>query len=131
VQPGTTYYYMTTAVDALVTGNESAYSNQTMAMILVPPQPATALTAAGGASNTASVVLGWTASTSTVAGYNVYRATVSGGPYTRVNPSLVAGLGFTDTNVVSGTTYYYRVTAVDSSGNESVYSNEAFAAATP
>jgi hypothetical protein len=36
VQPGTTYYYMTTAVDALVNGNESAYSNTTLAMILVP-----------------------------------------------------------------------------------------------
>ena len=71
-----------------------------------------------------SVALSWTASTSTVSGYNVYRGTVSGGPYTKINSSLVAGLSYTDLTVQSGTTYYYVTTAVDSSGNESVYSNE-------
>ncbi|MGC2829312.1 MAG: choice-of-anchor D domain-containing protein, partial [Candidatus Acidiferrum sp.] len=71
-----------------------------------------------------SVALSWTASTSTVSGYNVYRGTVSGGPYTKINSSLVAGLSYTDLMVQSGTTYYYVTTAVDSSGNESVYSNE-------
>ena len=71
-----------------------------------------------------SVALTWGASTSTVAGYNVYRSTVSGGSYTKVNGSLVSGLSYTDSTVQSGTTYYYVTTAVDSSGNESVYSNE-------
>jgi hypothetical protein len=71
-----------------------------------------------------SVALTWNASTSTVAGYNVYRGTVSGGPYTKVNSSLVAALNYTDSTVQSGTTYYYVTTAVDSSGNESVFSNQ-------
>jgi len=71
-----------------------------------------------------SVALTWGASTSTVSGYNVYRSTVSGTSYTRVNGSLVSGLSYTDSTVQSGTTYYYVTTAVDSSGNESVYSNE-------
>lgn len=71
-----------------------------------------------------SVVLNWGASTSTVAGYNVYRSTVSGGSYSRVNGSAVGGLTYTDSTVSSGRTYYYVTTAVDSSGNESVYSNE-------
>jgi fibronectin type 3 domain-containing protein len=70
------------------------------------------------------VALTWSASTSTVSGYNVYRGTVSGGPYTKINPSLVTVLSYTDSTVQSGTTYYYVTTAVDSSGNESVYSNE-------
>jgi len=74
-----------------------------------------------------SATLSWTASTSTVSGYNVYRATVSNGPYTLISTSLVTGLTFTDTNVQSGATYYYVTTAVDSNGNESLDSNQATA----
>ncbi|MGP8155317.1 MAG: immunoglobulin domain-containing protein [Candidatus Acidiferrales bacterium] len=72
-----------------------------------------------------SVALTWDASTSTVVGYNVYRGTASGGPYTQINPSLVAALDYTDSTVQDSTTYYYVTTAVDSGGNESIYSNEA------
>jgi len=68
--------------------------------------------------------LSWSASTSTVAGYNVYRGTVSGGPYTKINSSLITTLDYTDSTVQNATNYYYVATAVDSSGNESVYSNE-------
>ena len=75
-----------------------------------------------------SVALSWIASTSSVAGYNVYRGAVTGGPYTKINSSLITALTFTDTAVQSGTTYYYVATAVDSSGSESVNSNEVSAA---
>jgi len=74
-----------------------------------------------------SVALTWDASTSTVTGYNVYRSTVSGSSYTKINSSLVVAIDYTDSTVQSGTTYYYVTTAVDSSGIESVYSNEASA----
>jgi hypothetical protein len=74
-----------------------------------------------------SVALTWNASTSTVSGYNVYRGTVSGGPYTKINSSLVTILTYSDLTVQSGTTYYYVTTAVDSSANESVDSNGASA----
>jgi fibronectin type 3 domain-containing protein len=53
---------------------------------------------------------------------------VGGGPYTKINPSLVAVLNYTDLTVQSGTTYFYVTTAVDSSSNESTYSNEVSAA---
>jgi beta-galactosidase len=44
--------------------------------------------------------------------YNVWRSTDAGGPYTSVAQSIGAvNLGFTDTNVTNGTTYYYVVTA--------------------
>ena len=72
-----------------------------------------------------SVALTWNASTSTVSGYNVYRSTVSGTGYTKLNSSLVSGLAYTDSSVQNATTYFYVTTAVDSSGNESTYSNEA------
>jgi Abnormal spindle-like microcephaly-assoc'd, ASPM-SPD-2-Hydin/Protein of unknown function (DUF1573) len=74
-----------------------------------------------------SVTLMWTASTSTVAGYNIYRTTVSGSGYVRINSGLIPGLTYTDTTVQPGITYYYVVTAVDASGNESTDSNQATA----
>jgi len=70
------------------------------------------------------VTMTWTASTSTVVGYNVYRGTTSGGPYVKINSSLITTLTYTDTTVQSGTTYYYVATSVDSSGDESVDSVE-------
>lgn len=76
--------------------------------------------------NLRTVSLNWVASTSVVAGYNVYRATVSGGPYTKINSTLVVATTFSDT-VAAGQTYYYVATAVDARQNESVYSNVATA----
>jgi hypothetical protein len=71
-----------------------------------------------------SVALSWNASTSTVSGYNIYRSTLSGGSYIRINSSLVAGLSYTDSTVQNTTTYYYVTTAVDNTGVESAYSNQ-------
>ena len=71
-----------------------------------------------------SVALTWNASTSAVSGYNVYRSTVSGSGYTKINSSLVVGLSYSDTTVLNSTTYYYVTTAVDSSSVESSYSNQ-------
>jgi fibronectin type 3 domain-containing protein len=66
-------------------------------------------------------ILTWNASTSTVTGYNVYRGTKSGGPYTLL--ATVNSLTFTDTTVIPGTTDFWVVTALDNT-QESVYSNE-------
>jgi hypothetical protein len=72
-----------------------------------------------------SVNLAWTASTSSPAGYNIYRGTQPTGPFTKINPSLEPATVYPDNSVVSGKTYYYATTAVDSSGVESGYSNMA------
>lgn len=74
-----------------------------------------------------SVDLSWNASTSTVSGYRVYRGTLSGGPYTLLTSSLVPSTSFTDSAVGSGSSYFYVVTAVDASDNESTFSNQASA----
>jgi hypothetical protein len=71
-----------------------------------------------------SVSLSWTASTSTVVGYNVYRGAQTGGPYTMISSGSVTGTVYTDSTVQAAQTYYYVVTAVDGSGGESVYSNQ-------
>jgi hypothetical protein len=86
--------------------------------------PTVTLSGTGVAPVQHSVALTWVASTSTVSGYNVYRSTVSGTGYIKLNSSVVTGLTYTDSTVQSGTTFYYVTTAVDSSSNESVYSNQ-------
>jgi fibronectin type 3 domain-containing protein len=73
------------------------------------------------------VTLNWTASSSTVVGYNIYRAYSPAGVYARVNSSLATTTQFIDTNVLPGTTYFYAVTSVDSNNVESATSNEASA----
>jgi Abnormal spindle-like microcephaly-assoc'd, ASPM-SPD-2-Hydin len=75
-----------------------------------------------------TVQLNWNASTTSVVGYRVYRSEVSGGSYSPLNGTAIKALSYDDTTVSLGTTYYYVVTAVDASGNESVQSNQATAA---
>ncbi|UKS28078.1 fibronectin type III domain-containing protein [Paenibacillus sp. HWE-109] len=76
------------------------------------------LTAVGGDTK---VDLNWSV-TSGASSYNVKRSTIAGGPYTTIATN-VTGTSYTDTSVTNGTTYYYVITAVNSSG-ESGNSNE-------
>src|SRR5207248_10131144 len=88
-----------------------------------PPPAPTGLTA--GPNSYAGVSLSWNA-VSGAASYNVKRSTASGGPYSTV--ASRANTDYSDTSVVSGTVYYYVVSAV-SAGGESA--NSAQAPATP
>jgi hypothetical protein len=73
-----------------------------------------------------SVYLDWDDSPELdVIGYNVYRSTTPGGPYTKINSSLVTSSNYSDGTAVAELTYYYVVTAVNIYTNESGYSNEA------
>jgi hypothetical protein len=84
------------------------------------------LNGVGTVSQGHTVDLSWNASTSqNVIGYNVYRGTTSGGPYTKINSVLDPNTAYTDSSVANATTYYYVSTAVNSSNEESGYSNEA------
>jgi hypothetical protein len=82
------------------------------------------LTGSGAPPPVHSVDLSWGPSPSVVVGYNVFRGTKSGGPYTKINPVLNAGSSYTDNAIQAGLTYYYVTTSVDASGMESGYSNE-------
>jgi len=74
---------------------------------------------------THSVSLTWSVSSSpSISGYNLYRGSVSGGPYTKLNALPVATTSYLDSNVVSGQTYFYVATTVQST-TESAYSTEA------
>ena len=107
---GVTYYYV---VSTLTAAGESANSAQVSATPMAPgvsPAAPTNLTATPG---NAVVTLTWTASTGAT-GYNVKRATTSGGPYTQL--AAPSSNGYTDSSVSNGTTYYYVVSAFNSTG---------------
>ncbi|HEV2521112.1 MAG TPA: choice-of-anchor D domain-containing protein [Candidatus Acidoferrales bacterium] len=90
--------------------------------------PATiSLAGVGAQAVSHSVLLSWMPSASVVAGYNVYRSTVSGGFYTKLNSLVVPTESYTDSAVQDGLTYYYVVTSVTSSGTESPDSTQASA----
>jgi len=71
-----------------------------------------------------NISLGWDAVTGdpTMYGYEVLRGSQGGGPYTLI--ATVTTNSYTDGSVVSGTTYFYVVRAIDQSYNRSGYSNE-------
>jgi Abnormal spindle-like microcephaly-assoc'd, ASPM-SPD-2-Hydin len=71
-----------------------------------------------------SVSLSWIDGDAGVTGYNTYVASVSGGPYLRLTSTSIAGTSYVDSSVQSGRTYYYVVTALDSTNQESTYSSE-------
>jgi hypothetical protein len=76
------------------------------------------------AGNPHNVVLNWTASVTSNVSYNVYRATTSGGPYTKVGSVGLGVVSYTDSLALSGQTYFYVVRAVDSTNTESANSTE-------
>jgi hypothetical protein len=71
-----------------------------------------------------SVSLSWNDSSANLAGFNIYRGTTSGGPYTKVNASPDPASSYTDTAVSGGKTYFYVVTSLDGTGAESQRSSE-------
>jgi fibronectin type 3 domain-containing protein len=79
-------------------------------------------TAAQG--TTHSVTLKWSADPSATGGFNIYRVTTTGGPYTKIGNVAASALTYVDTTGTGGTQYFYVVTALDTATppNESVNS---------
>ena len=99
-----------------VSGSVTVASNATNS-------PSIALSGTGVQPVPSSVDLTWSASTSSdVVGYNVYRGTISGGPYSKLNS--ISADTYTDTSVQAGQEYFYVVRSVDGSGTESANSTE-------
>ena len=121
VANGTTYYYVVTAVNAAgESGNSAAVSATPQ---LSPPNPPGGLMAIEGIG---MVTLQWTSSAGATS-YNVKRSTTSGGPYAAIAAG-VTETTYTDTSGVTGTTYYYVVSAVNAAGESA---NSAQVSATP
>jgi hypothetical protein len=68
-----------------------------------------------------SVVLHWERNTeANLLGYNVYRSLSSGGSFVKKNTSVLTTLGFCDLTVSDGVTYYYQITAVTTTSQNSL-----------
>jgi lysophospholipase L1-like esterase len=129
---GTTYYYRVIASNA---GGDSAPSAVVSATTLAgqdtiaPTAPAN-LKATGAKRK---INLGWTGSSdaggSGLAGYEVWRATTSTGPFAHIATTNASTASFSDASALSGTTYWYYVLAFDGAGNKSQTSNIANARA--
>jgi hypothetical protein len=84
-----------------------------------PPQKLTAKTHKSG------VTLSWKKNReSDLDGYNVYRSIIPGSDYQKINSSLIPKSRYIDGQVTKGETYYYVITAVNTAGGESGFSNE-------
>ncbi len=117
-----TYIYRVTAIDMV--NNESLPSNEAQAVVYIaPPQPPINLSISLLQDGSLNAM--WSYSGQLPSGYNLYRSTISGGPYVKVNDNLIIANSFSDVkNLTKNTTYYYVVTALDAFDNESNYSSE-------
>jgi fibronectin type 3 domain-containing protein len=115
VTNGTTYYYTIAAVNAVGTSPPSGEASATPRA--GAPSAPLAPTASPG---NGSVGLSWSVPASdggsTITGYNVYRGTTAGGESTTPVASNLTTTGFADSSVTNGTTYFYKVAAVNGIG---------------
>ena len=114
---GTTYYYRVKACnDAGLSPYSNIVSGQSKA---VTPKPSAPVVKIGNSAASGKPQLTWNA-VSGATSYKVYRATSQNGTYSLLG--TVTATSYTNTGAKAGTTYYYKVKAVNSAG-ESAYSN--------
>ena len=86
------------------------------------PSPPTQLTSMEGES---LIALFWADNPEAdIVGYDVWRSTIAGGPYEKVNDIALTSSDYVDFGLVNGTTYHHVVTATDSEGRVSGWSVE-------
>ncbi len=114
---GTTYYYR---VKACNDAGLSPYSNTVSGKVKsVTPKPSAPVVKIGNSAASGKPMLTWNA-VSGATSYKVYRATSQNGAYSLLG--TVTATSYTNTGAKAGTTYWYKVKAVNSAG-ESAYSN--------
>ena len=114
---GVTYYYKVTAVND---SGESAFSNTVSGQNkAVTPKPAAPVVKIGHSASSGKPMLTWNA-VDGAASYKVYRATAKNGAYSVINTTNA--LTYTNTGAALGTTYYYKVEALNAAGKSMGFS---------
>lgn len=107
--------------------NDPAPSAATEWRLIKPYSPVTITTATPPVVSVSytsqSATLNWSGNGSF---YNVYRSTLSGGPYSLITTYATNGT-YTDHSLLNGTAYYYVVTGLNILGQESAYSAQVVA----
>jgi gliding motility-associated-like protein len=104
-----------------VTDANNCSISKTVVIDAPPAAPSDLVAQAGNAKN----VLNWQANTETdLASYKVYGGTTSS-PSTLLQIITAPITNYTHENLINGTNYYYRITAVDKAGYESTHSSQA------
>ena len=113
------------AYDAAANVGTSAIVTVTVSNVVDTTPPTAPTNLAAVSSFKRKINLTWTASTDNVgvSGYQIWRATISTGPFSQIATSTVNS--YTNSGLTSGTTYYYYVIAYDAAGNVSAASNTA------
>jgi len=111
-----------TGISGLSAGTYSTIISVTASGASNSPQQIPVALTLGKPTTTGSAVLSWTADTVPVAGYKVHIGTQSG--LYNLPITLGTTTTYTATNLTSGKTYYFCVSAFDSAGNESLCSSE-------
>ena len=106
--PGTVNYYVVRTLTATSLSADSAQASAT-----TPPLPVAPANVVATAISSTKVGVSWNA-VGTATAYEVWRSTISGGPYVKVK--TVSTASATDTTVSPATTYYYVVRTVDPNG---------------
>ena len=81
---------------------------------VTPPAPPSAPSNVAAAAGDAQVSLSWSPAVN-ASGYNIFRSSDSGGPYTLIGTT--GANGFVDSPLVNGATYYYVIAATNSLGS--------------
>jgi fibronectin type 3 domain-containing protein len=120
--PEGTYYVRALAWDGVGNVSDETTSAKYVKYELDHTAPAV-LTGLAASVSDYSISLTWEASAAAdLAGYNVYRAENVDGHYTRIAAKKV-GNSYVDVAVVTNKVYYYKVSAVDKAGLESLHSS--------
>ena len=116
IENGNTYYYKVRALDA--NGTAGAWSS---VVSVTYKQTLSAPSVTGGNDSQGRPTLKWKA-VSGAAKYEVYRARSKDGDY--IKYSTVTGTSYTNTSYIeSGSTYYYKVRALDANGTAGAWSS--------
>ncbi len=122
VENGKTYEYRVSAVDLIGREGKLSKGIEVTPLDRTPPMPPSGLIVLDGHGK---AILKWNYGLDLdAAGYNVYRSELIGGDYDKVNSRVIPFEKpyFVDTTVKAGR-YFFKVTTIDSAGNESKKSN--------